>query len=143
MKNYFSVSPKVLHVGENKFAGAIGTSANITIPFYSYPDVTSVKFTFDNGSEIISSDKHEIYYSKSKVEYMFYEHKVQLDGYVAMLYIKDEEESDFSNYTLVLQNGVGQQTNWIFKHVSESKFCKFIRYLYIINIFNMIIVRHM
>ncbi|XP_060605439.1 uncharacterized protein LOC132757959 [Ruditapes philippinarum] len=52
---------------------------------------------------------------------MFYGKEVELDGYFAQLQIKDEEESDFDNYTLVIDNGIGSYKSWILKHVSQSK----------------------
>ncbi|XP_053389789.1 hemicentin-1-like, partial [Mercenaria mercenaria] len=115
------VSPKVLHEGTYTFAGAVGTSVNITIPFYSYPKIKHVGFRLENGSEITNSSKYEVSYRKHNVTYKFYNEPVDLEGYIAVLHIKDEEVSDFRNYTLVLQNDIGPPKEWILEHVSESK----------------------
>jgi hypothetical protein len=37
----------------------------------------------------------------------FYGKEVELDGYFAQLQIKNEEKSDFVNYTLIIDNGIG------------------------------------
>lgn len=117
----FSVPPKVLLNGKNKFPGAVGTSVNITVPFYCHPEIRTVAFKRENGTTIVNSSKHAVMYWKQNVTTKFYGKSVVLEGYVAVLQIKDEIVLDFANYTLSLQNEIGQPTEWVLEHVSESK----------------------
>ncbi|XP_060599960.1 hemicentin-1-like [Ruditapes philippinarum] len=116
------VCPKVLLEDGYKFAGASGKPVNLTIPFFSYPGIKEVNFQFQNGTVIRNSNKYTISYTRKYVTTKFYDKTVELEGYVAILRIEKEEQKDFVNYTLVLKNGVGEQTNWNIHHISESMF---------------------
>jgi hypothetical protein len=116
------VSPKVLlQTTERKFVGQVGLSTNITVPFYCNPQPQTVQFKFQNGSVITNSRKHTVTLMKGHVKDIFYGQKVELDGYFARLEIKNVEESDFVNYTLVINNGIGSIKPWIIEHIYESK----------------------
>ncbi|XP_060592452.1 uncharacterized protein LOC132747146, partial [Ruditapes philippinarum] len=116
------VSPKMLlKITDRIFAGAPMTTVNITAPFYSDPPPQTVQFKFQNGTMIINSSKHAVSFYKGNVKDMFYGKEVEIDGYFAQLQIKNEEESDFVNYNLVIDNGIGSYKSWILKHVSQSK----------------------
>ncbi|XP_060607416.1 hemicentin-1-like, partial [Ruditapes philippinarum] len=115
------VSPKVLlQTTERKFVGQVGLSTNITVPFYCNPRPQTVRF-FQNGSVIINSSKHTVTLQKGHVKDIFYGQEVELDGYFAQLEIKNVEESDFVNYTLVIDNGIGSYKSWMIDHIYENK----------------------
>ncbi|XP_060600888.1 hemicentin-1-like [Ruditapes philippinarum] len=116
------VSPKLLlKIGDRIFAGAPMSTVNITAPFYSDPPPQTLRFKFQNGTLITNSSKHTVSFFKGNVKDTFYGKEVELDGYFAQLQIKNEEESDFINYILVIDNGIGSYKSWILKHVSQSK----------------------
>ncbi|XP_060559765.1 synaptogenesis protein syg-2-like [Ruditapes philippinarum] len=114
------VSPKVLLEDGYIFVGAPGKSVNITIPFFSYPAIKEVNFQFQNGTVIRNSNKYTISYTRKNVTTKFYDQTVELEGYIAILRIEKEEQKYFVNYTLLLKNGIGEQTNWNIHHISES-----------------------
>ncbi|XP_053388183.1 uncharacterized protein LOC128551358 [Mercenaria mercenaria] len=64
----------------------------------------------------------------------FYGQHVKLEGYIAVLRIMSEVETDFTNYTLVLGNVIGS-TNMTLKHISESRpsVPKFFNYTGLVN----------
>jgi hypothetical protein len=115
------VSPKVLlQTTKRKFVGQLGLTTNITVPFYSDPPPQTVQF-FQNGSVITNSSKHTVTLMKGHVKDIFYGQEVELDGYFAQLEINNVVESDFVNYTLVIDNGIGSYKSWIIDHIYESK----------------------
>ena len=116
------MSPKVLLADDHNFAETSGKSVNISIPFYSFPDIHTVKFLFKNKTEIKNSNKYTTSYTRQNLTTQFYGQSVELDGYVAVLKINKEEQENFVNYTLVLENGIGQPVSWNIHHISESRY---------------------
>lgn len=116
-----SVPPKVLLEGKEKFQGVVGASVNITVPFYCHPEIRTVSFKHENGTEIKNSSKYTVMYWRQNVKTVFYGKSVELEGYIAVLQIKEETVLDFANYSLSLKNDVGQPIEWVLEHVPESK----------------------
>ncbi|XP_060579214.1 cell adhesion molecule DSCAML1-like [Ruditapes philippinarum] len=115
------VSPKILlKVDDRKFFGKLGFAANITAPFYSNPPPQTLQFKFQNGTVITNSNKYTVSFFKGIVKDTFYGKEVELDSHFAQLQIKNEEESDFVNYTLIIDNGIGSFKSWILEHVYEN-----------------------
>lgn len=107
--------------GRYAFVGAIGTSSKITVPFYCFPEIRAVIFRSENGTEITNSSKYGVHYERQIVTDRFYGQSVALEGYIAVLQVNTVEQSDFSSYTLVLQNDIGTRKEFILELITEGK----------------------
>lgn len=112
--------PKISQKASSMFAGKIGESVNITIPFYSFPAIKEFSFRYQNGTKILDSNKYVVKYARAIIGDIFHNVLIQLDGYIGVFYITEQEEYDFGNYSLILKNDFGE-TEWKFVHVSKNK----------------------
>ncbi|XP_052063727.1 uncharacterized protein LOC127703253 isoform X2 [Mytilus californianus] len=87
--------------------GEIGKSVEIVVHVYSVPKFYYHTW-FNNGKQIQFSTKFLISESSAEVEDVFHGKTVQVDGYVLKLTINDIKNEDYSNYTLILGNGMGE-----------------------------------
>lgn len=84
-----------------------GQSIDLSVNVYSVPKY-NFKIWMRNGNLLPQSSKYTISDVVDVLTDTFYGTKVHVDGYVITLSIKNLEDEDFGNYTLVLSNGLGK-----------------------------------
>ncbi|KAL3860890.1 hypothetical protein ACJMK2_006986, partial [Sinanodonta woodiana] len=99
--------PVFLREETNKFTGEIGLFINISIPFYSYSNVTSFRFK-KNGTLVLNTTRTSTHLTNAIIDYVLYDRKIQLRAQEAYLYIQNLTKEDFDNYILTLENSHGQ-----------------------------------
>ncbi|KAK3590650.1 hypothetical protein CHS0354_013684 [Potamilus streckersoni] len=99
--------PEIVNRKHDTFAGAIGSSVNIYIAFYSDPVITDFKFQRD-GSNIENTSRTNMYLSTNVVELLFHNTNVKLAVLMANLLIQNLTADDFDGYNLVLENALGK-----------------------------------
>ncbi|XP_071176514.1 neural cell adhesion molecule 1-like [Mytilus edulis] len=87
--------------------GEIDTTVHIVVHVFSVPKFIYNAW-FNNGKQIQTSTKFLFSESLTKVEDVFHGKTVKVDGYKSILTINDLTKEDFTNYTLILENGIGK-----------------------------------
>ncbi|CAC5359018.1 unnamed protein product [Mytilus coruscus] len=87
--------------------GEIGKTVDIVVHVFSVPKYIFNAW-FNNGKQIQTSTKFLFSESSTEVEDVFHGKTVQVDGYKSILTINDLTNEDFTNYTLILENGIGK-----------------------------------
>ena len=105
--------------------GQYGKEVNIEVSVYSVPKYSTTTW-LKNGSALPRSSKYKTSEVSDVIRDTFYSKDVQLDGYRFLLSIYNLEKTDFVNYTLRLNNGVGQTVDHIVVLMSASKFLIFL-----------------
>ncbi|XP_076110683.1 neural cell adhesion molecule 1-like isoform X2 [Mytilus galloprovincialis] len=87
--------------------GEIGTTVHIVVHVFSVPKFIYNAW-FNNGKQIQTSTKFLFSEALTEVEDVFHGKTVKVDGYKSILTINDLTKEDFTNYTLILENGIGK-----------------------------------
>ncbi|CAG2192472.1 unnamed protein product [Mytilus edulis] len=87
--------------------GEIGKTVDIVVHVFSVPKYIYNAW-FNNGKQIQTSTKFLISESSVEVEDIFHGKSVKVDGYKSILTINSLTIEDFTNYTLILENGIGK-----------------------------------
>ncbi|VDI58003.1 Hypothetical predicted protein, partial [Mytilus galloprovincialis] len=87
--------------------GDIGTTVHIVVHVFSVPKFIYNAW-FNKGKQIQTSTKFLFSESLTEVEDVFHGKTVKVDGYKSILTINDLTKEDFTNYTLILENGIGK-----------------------------------
>ncbi|XP_063416831.1 neural cell adhesion molecule 1-B-like [Mytilus trossulus] len=87
--------------------GEIGKTIEIVVHVYSVPRFIYNAW-FNNGKQIQASTKYFFSESTVKVEDIFHGKTVMVNGYKSVLTINSLTNEDFTNYTLILENGIGK-----------------------------------
>ncbi|XP_076110681.1 irregular chiasm C-roughest protein-like [Mytilus galloprovincialis] len=87
--------------------GNIGKTVDIVVHVFSVPKFIYNAW-FNNGKQIQTSTKFLFSESSAEVEDVFHGKTVKVDGYKSILTINDLQNEDFTNYTLILENGIGK-----------------------------------
>ncbi|VDI47471.1 Hypothetical predicted protein [Mytilus galloprovincialis] len=87
--------------------GEIGKTVDIAVHVFSVPKYIYNAW-FINGKQIQTSTKFLFSESAAKVEDVFHGKTVKVDGYILILTINSLTNEDFTNYTLILENGIGK-----------------------------------
>ncbi|XP_071175227.1 irregular chiasm C-roughest protein-like isoform X2 [Mytilus edulis] len=93
--------------GRNIQYGETGKTVDIIVHVYSVPKYIYNAW-FNNGIQIQASAKFLFSDSPSKVEDVFHGKSIKVDGYKSILTINGLTNEDFTNYTLILENGIGK-----------------------------------
>ncbi|XP_053389132.1 titin-like isoform X3 [Mercenaria mercenaria] len=102
------VLPKILtHL--LKFGGETAGTVNVSVQFYSFPDIEEVVFkqhdnqTMNNGTD----KKYIVSHYETIVHVKFYGKDISLRGMQANLIITNLKQDDFGSYKLILKNELG------------------------------------
>ncbi|XP_071175229.1 protein CEPU-1-like [Mytilus edulis] len=87
--------------------GDIGTTVHIVVHVFSVPKFIYNAW-FNKGKQIQTSTKFLFSESLTEVEDVVHGKTVKVDGYKSILTINDLTKEDFTNYTLILENGIGK-----------------------------------
>ncbi|XP_053389575.1 hemicentin-2-like isoform X2 [Mercenaria mercenaria] len=102
------VLPKILtHV--LIFAGRVSGLINVSLQFYSFPDIEEVAFKRYDDQTITNdtAKKYIVSHYETTVRDKFYGKEVSLSGMQGNLVISNLKKEDFGNYTLILKNELG------------------------------------
>ncbi|XP_071175231.1 neural cell adhesion molecule 1-like [Mytilus edulis] len=87
--------------------GEIGKHVDIVAHVFSVPKFIYNAW-FNKGKQIQTSTKFFVSESSAEVEDVFHGKTVTVNGYKSILTVNDLTKEDFTNYTLILENGFGQ-----------------------------------
>ncbi|XP_053390451.1 neural cell adhesion molecule 2-like [Mercenaria mercenaria] len=103
------VLPKVFTL-LSMFAGRVGGTVNVSVQFYSFPDIEEVVFKrYDDQTKTNdTARKYIVSHNETVVGDKFYGKDVSLSGMQANLVISNLKQEDFGSYALILKNELGK-----------------------------------